>query len=73
MYELEVEHSHNISTNNDKLKKDEHQYNQNKNQKIKKMTMVKLIENEKKKCLNLLTSSKSEQKSLSKSTRFLLF
>ena len=34
LYEVEVKHSHIISTNNKKLKTDEHESNQNKKQKI---------------------------------------
>ena len=34
LYELEAKHSHNISTNNKKLKTDEHESNQNKKQNI---------------------------------------
>ena len=43
LYGLEVKHWPNISTNNDKLKTEEHQWNQNKKSEDNKMSIIKLI------------------------------
>ena len=48
LYELEVKHSHNVSTNNEKLKTDIFETLMHSKWKLEdnKMSMVKLIENE---------------------------
>ena len=62
LYELEVKHSHKISTKNEKLKTDEPQYSQHKNQKTTKWAKLNWELNGK--CLNPLTSSGTMQKNL---------